>query len=49
MMLDHEARRIAERFGLDIVVDVVAEARAGVDIASAALRLRRAEQSEFHA
>ena len=48
MMLDHEARRIAERLRLDVVVDEVAKARAEVEVWPAALRLRRAEQSEFH-
>ncbi len=48
MMLDHEGRVIAQRLGLDVVFDVVLEALTAVEVGAAALRLRAAEQSEFH-
>src|SRR4051812_19479384 len=48
MVLDHEGRVITQRLGLDVVFDVVLEALAAVEVGAAALRLRAAEQSEFH-
>src|SRR4051794_20365630 len=47
-MLDDETRVVAERLRLNVVFDEIAEALARVDTRAAALRLRRAEQSEFH-
>ncbi len=48
MMLDDEGALIAERLGLDDVFDVVLEAGGAVDVGAAALRLRRAKESELH-
>src|SRR4051812_18990727 len=48
MVLDHEGRVIAQRLSLDVVFDVVLETLAAVEVGAAALRLRAAEQSEFH-
>ena len=48
VMLDDERALIAERLGLDDVLDVVLEAGGAVDVGAAALRLRRAEESELH-
>ena len=48
MMLDDERALVAERFGLDDVLDVVLEAGGAVHIRAAALRLGRAEKSELH-
>lgn len=48
MMLDDEGRLIAQRFGLDVVFDIVLEPLSAVDVRAAALRLRASEQSEFH-
>ena len=49
VMLDHERGVVAERLGLDVVLDEVAEPLRRVEVRAATLRLRRAEQSEFHA
>ena len=49
MMLDQEARTIAERLGLDGVVEIVAEALPGFRAEVLGAGLRRAEDSELHA
>ena len=46
MMLDQKTRVEAERLGLDVVIDIVAEPGAG--IVGAAVRLRAAEETELH-
>ena len=48
MMLDDERALIAQRLGLDDVLDVVLKAGGAVHVRAAALRLGRAEQSELH-
>src|SRR5271165_406166 len=48
MVLDQKRAVIAECFGLDIVVNKVAEALAAVGIGPGAPGLRTAEQSKFH-
>ncbi len=48
MMLDEKRAVIAERLGLDIVLDEVAEALAAVGVGAAAPGLRTAEESKSH-
>ena len=48
MMLDQKRAVIAQRLGLDIIVDKVAKTLAAVGIGTGAPSLRAAEQSEFH-
>ena len=48
MMLDQERAVEAERLGLDIVVDEVAEPLAAVHVRTATLSLGTAKQSEPH-
>src|SRR6516164_4854519 len=48
VMLDEKGAVITERFGLDIVIDELAEALAAVGVGAAAPRLRTAEQSKSH-
>ena len=45
-MLDEERAVVAERLGLDVVLDELPEARAAVDVGAAPLRLRTAEEPE---
>ncbi len=49
MVLDQEARAIAQRLGLDRVVEIVAEALPGFRAEVLGAGLRRAENSELHA
>ena len=48
MMLDQEARAIAQRLGLDRVVEIIAEALPGFGAEILGAGLRRAEDSELH-
>jgi hypothetical protein len=48
MMLDDKGAAKAERLGLDIVLDEIAEALAAVELGAAAPRCRAAEQAELH-
>ena len=48
VMFDDERALVAQRFGLDDVLDVVLEAGGAVHVRAAALRLGRAEKSEPH-
>ena len=48
MMLDQEARAIAQRLGLDRVVEIVAKALPGFGAEVLGAGLRRAEDSELH-
>ena len=48
MVLDHEGAFVAERLGLDVVFDVVAEALTAVEVGAAAFGLSAAEETEFH-
>ena len=48
MMLDQECRVIAERLGLDIVVDELPVALAGIDVRPAMAGGRAAEKTKAH-
>ena len=48
MMLDQEARQIAERLGLDRIVEIIAKALPGFRAEILGAGLRRAENSELH-
>src|SRR5579885_956399 len=48
MVLDREARHQAERLGLDVEIEIVAEALAGLGGKSRRIRLGRTEQTETH-
>src|SRR5262249_30587290 len=48
VVLDQEGRAVAERLGLDIVVEPVAKALAGLGTEILAVGLGRAEETEFH-
>ena len=48
MVLDDKGAVKAERLGLDVVFDEIAEAFAAVELGAAAPRRRTAEQAELH-
>ena len=48
MVLDQEGAVIAERFGLDVEIDVIVEALADTRTEIAAVRLSAAEQTKTH-
>src|SRR5207245_1289516 len=48
VVLDDERRFVAERFGLDVVLDEVLEPSAAVDVRTAPLRLRAPKYAEPH-
>ena len=48
MMLDEKRRMIAQRFGLDIVVDKLPIALSGINVRAAMARRRAAEQTKAH-
>jgi hypothetical protein len=48
MMLDQKTRLKAERLGLDVEIEIVAKALAGLGGQIVAVGLRRAEEAEFH-
>src|SRR5271170_1929908 len=48
MMLNEKGAVIAQRLGLDIVVDKVAKSLTAVGVGASSSRLCAAEQSEFH-
>ena len=48
MVLDDKGAVKAQRLGLDVVIDEVAEALAAVELGAAAPRRRTAEETELH-
>jgi hypothetical protein len=48
VVLDDKGAVKAERLGLDVVIDEIAEALAAVEVGAAATRCRTAEETELH-
>jgi hypothetical protein len=48
MMFDGEARNVAERFGLDVELDIIAKAPAGLGRKSRRIRSGRTKPTETH-